>query len=121
MTVSYSYLMNHDTYEVKKASVDWEGANQEYKKTVDDFQSLGRDQEETEVNAGSEGSLILGHSDFKLEELQASLWQDNEEIKLYVNQFNEFKFPDSKGKYTLEVNLSTDSGNVQYVGNINLN
>lgn len=121
MTVSYSYLMNNETYELKEASVDWEGADQEYKETVDDFQSLGRDQEEIEVNADSEGSLILGHSDFELKEIQLSLWQDNEEIELYVNQFNEFQFPDLKGKFTLEVNLFTDRGNVQYVGNINLN
>ncbi|WP_083412484.1 hypothetical protein [Halobacillus dabanensis] len=121
MTVSYSHLMNIETYELKKASVDWEGADQDYIETVDDFQSLAMDQEEVDVNADSEGSFILGHGDFELKDLQLSLWQNSEEIELYVNQSNEFQFPDNKGNYTLEVNLFTDSGNVQYVGNVNLN
>jgi hypothetical protein len=121
MTVWYHYLNDYDSYELKEASVNWEGPNEEYKKTVVDFQSLGIEQNQIEVNAGSEGNIELGHSDFQLEEFQVSLWQNNEEIELPVNKSNGFQFPDSKGNYILEVNLSSDMGDVQYVGNIDLN
>ena len=120
MAVWTHHINKYDSNELQQASVDWEGGNEEYKETIEDFKTIGMEQEPIKVNAGSEGDLELSHGDFKLEKIQVCLWQGNEKMELPVDDSSTFQFPNAAGEYILEVNLFSDSGKVQYVGNINL-
>ncbi|MBN8234043.1 hypothetical protein JF544_02245 [Halobacillus kuroshimensis] len=114
ITLTSSHLMSEDTYDLAKASVDWEGEAHE---ETNDFQAFASEQEVIQVNSGSTASLTLSHQDFQLDDFQVSLWKGDEEEELDL-EYGEFEFPDSTGSYVLEVNISSESGNVQYAGNI---
>lgn len=70
--------------------------------------------------AGEKVDLLSDHADFKIEDLNISIWQGDKKLDLEVTD-TAFNLPKEKGDYIIEVNLQTDSGKAQYVGNIVIN
>ncbi|TKC20038.1 hypothetical protein FA727_11020 [Robertmurraya kyonggiensis] len=61
--------------------------------------------------------MLFEHADFKTKGLSVSVWQNDKKYDLEVNKVS-FYFPKEKGEYVIEVNLQTDRGNAQYIGNV---
>ena len=56
--------------------------------------------------------------DFAIEELNVSLWKNNKEIKLEINDNRSFHLPKDEGEYVVVFSLRCDKGIAQFVGNI---
>ena len=67
--------------------------------------------------AGEKVDLLFEHTDFDSKELSVSVWQNDKKLDLEVSDIS-FYLPKEKGEYVIEVNLQTDRGNAQYVGNV---
>ncbi|MCU1808055.1 hypothetical protein NVV31_21935 [Cytobacillus firmus] len=105
--------------ELKEANVDWIGENnKQIKKETDDIISFGKKQEALSYKAGQKIDLLFDSEDFLVEELSVSLWKDDEEIQLDLNDLRSFSLPEEKGEYVIEVYLRSDSGSAQYAGNV---
>ncbi|MFI8684548.1 hypothetical protein [Rossellomorea sp. NPDC077527] len=48
----------------------------------------------------------------------AFIWLGNERLQLVMDEDQSFSFPKGTGSYVLEVDLQTNRGSAQYVGNI---
>ncbi|WP_226671953.1 hypothetical protein [Rossellomorea aquimaris] len=115
-------LMNTDSVdsvELTETNIDWRGKNskplgKEIKEVVD----FTREQKELTFPSGQQVDLLFDSEDFAVEELRAFLWLGNEKLQLDMGENRSFTFPKGKGSYVLEVDLQTDRGNAQYVGNI---
>jgi hypothetical protein len=105
--------------QLKEANINWYSPDKHYKKETKDILSLARKQKQVSVNSGQEEFLDFDHGDFMVLDLSVWLWQKDKNIKLKLNNKNyQFYFPKEKGEYLIEVDLRTDSGSAQYVGNI---
>ena len=109
-------LFNSDI-QLKEANLDWQ-SDKHYKKETKDILSLARKQKQASVSSGQQELLVFDSEDFKVEELNVWLWQEDEKINLELDKNRNFYFPEEKGNYLIEVDLLTDSGSAQYVGNI---
>lgn len=85
-----------------------------------DSLELAREQQQVSVKAGQEDFVDFDSQDFAIVDLSVSVWRDGEQIQLDVNRLKEFNFPNEKGEYLIEVNLTSDFGTAQYVGNISV-
>lgn len=105
----------HSEVKLADANINWEKDG-----TVKKADSLevAREQQQVPVQAGLKDVVDLSSQDFEILGLNVSVWKDGEQIQLDVNRLNEFNFPNEKGEYLIEVNLTSDSGTAQYVGNI---
>ena len=88
-----------------------------YGKKADSLE-LARELQQITVKAGLEDFVDFDSQDFAILDLTVSVWRDGEQIQLDVNRLKEFNFPDEKGEYLIEVNLTSDFGTAQYIGNI---
>ncbi|MFJ8236063.1 hypothetical protein ACIQ34_09990 [Ureibacillus sp. NPDC094379] len=83
--------------------------------------ALAKEQKQVTVQEGSNESIKFDHEYFLLEDLTVEVWNKGETIQLEVdNKLREFTFPSEKGTYVIEVNLNTDHGTAQYVGNLQI-
>jgi hypothetical protein len=110
-----SVSLSHSEVKLAEANINWE-KDGTVKKA--DSLELAREQQQVSVKAGLEDFVDLSSQDFKILDLTVSVWKDGEQIQLDVNRLNEFNFPNEKGEYLIEVNLTSDFGTAQYVGNI---
>ena len=118
-TVTLMNTDSVDSVELTETNIDWRGENgkpleKETKEVVD----FAREQKELTFPSGQQVDLLFDSEDFAVEELRAFLWLGNEKLQLDMGENRSFTFPKGKGSYVLEVDLQTDRGNAQYVGNI---
>lgn len=105
--------------ELKEANVDWRGENnKQIKKETDDLISFAKKQKTLTYNAGQKIDLLFDNEDFMVEELSVSLWKNDEEIQLELNDHRSFSLPEEKGEYVIIVYLRSDRGSAQYGGNV---
>ncbi|MDU9694093.1 hypothetical protein O0Q50_23195 [Priestia aryabhattai] len=120
-TVTISPTVNDiiDT-DLKEANVDWKGENNEpYKKETKDISKLAMKQQSLAVGTETEGNIRFDSQDFSIGGLTVSAIKNNKKQELKLNEEDRtFSFPKEKGKYVIEVDLYTDRGQAQYVGNI---
>ncbi|CAH0325441.1 hypothetical protein [Priestia megaterium] len=116
-TVSLSNENRLDDIQLEEANVDW-NSDKEYKKETKDILNFGAEQHQFIVGSNEKDSLVFDNQDFAVEDLNVSLWKRNKKTQLELKDDRSFTFPAEKGQYVIEVNLLTDSGSVQYVGNI---
>ena len=67
---------------------------------------------------GEEVDLLPEHTDFVQESLIVSFWENGEKVSDSEVEYTTFTLPEEPGAYVLELNLRTDRGDVQYLGNI---
>lgn len=107
--------------ELAESAVDWRGEdNIQIEKDVADKLELAKEQSQIQMSAGERVDLIFGHGDFERQELKVFLVKDNKEFEMEVTD-DFFMLPDQIGEYVLQVNLQTDRGSAQYIGNIVIN
>jgi hypothetical protein len=107
--------LSNNNIELAEANIDWEKDGTI--KTADSLE-LAREQQQVSVKAGQEGFVDFDSQDFEILDLTISVWKEGEQIQLNVNRLKEFNFPNEKGEYLIEVNLTSGFGTAQYVGNI---
>lgn len=110
-----SVTLSHSEVKLADANINWE-KDGTVKKT--DSLELAREQQQATVKAGQENFVNFDSQDFEILDLTVSVWRDGEQIHLDVNRLKQFNFPNEKGEYLVEVNLTSDFGTAQYVGNI---
>ncbi|QJX80264.1 hypothetical protein [Priestia megaterium] len=120
-TVTISPTVNDivDT-DLKEANIDWKGENNEpYKKETGNISKLAMKQQPLAVGSETEGNVRFDNEDFSVGGLTISVLRNDKKQELKLNeQDRTFNFPKEKGKYAIVVDLYTDRGNAQYVGNI---
>lgn len=109
-------FVNSDV-ELVEANINWT-SDENYVKESTDIISLAKDQPQVNVDSGEEDYIQFNNQDFAIEELTISVWQGEEEIQLELKDGQTFNFPSETGEYVVEVNLVSDKGTAQYVGNI---
>lgn len=76
------------------------------------------------VIAGDKDFINFNHGDYAIQSLDLTFIKDGKEGKIkkldLVDTSQDFKFPLKTGHYIIQVELSTESGNVTYVGSINV-
>jgi len=119
-SVKLSSDSNIESEELTEANIDWRGENnKQIKKEIKDILVLAKKQQPMYFIAGEKVDLLFEHTDFAPQELNVSVWQNDKKSDLEVDDIF-FHLPKEKGEYVLEVNLHTDRGNAQYVGNIGI-
>ncbi|MBN8193255.1 hypothetical protein JI667_13980 [Bacillus sp. NTK074B] len=115
-------LMNTDSVnsvELTETNINWQGENgKPLEKETKEIVDFAREQKELTIPSGQQVDLLFDSEDFAVEELHAFLWLGNEKWQLDMSEDRSFTLPRGKGSYVLEVDLQTDRGNAQYVGNI---
>lgn len=126
-TLNLSSDSNIISERLAEANINWRGAeNNLIEKETKDILELGEKQQPIYFKAGEKVDLISEHADFMLESTSIAVWENDKSLDLEVNDKVEvydvndisFYLPKEKGEYVIEVNLQTDRGNAQYVGNI---
>ncbi len=104
--------------DIVEANVDWIGEeNKPYQKEVKDILLFAKKQKKMILGSGYNGDIIFDHEDFELKEMTVFVWKENEKQKVELKNRTMF-FPNEKGDYVLEINIESDSGTAQYVGNL---
>lgn len=115
-------LMNTDSVdsvELTEANIDWRGENgKQLEKETEDVLSFARQQKPLSFPSGQQVDLLFDSEDFVVDELRVFLWIGQEKVQLDLSENRSFSFPKGKGSYVLEVDLQTDDGRAEYVGNI---
>ena len=105
--------------ELIEANIDWRiGNNEQLEKETEDILSFAREQKQFRINSGQKVSYDFDNQDFAIEELNVSVWKNDKEKKLELNDERSFHFPKEDGKYVIVFDLRSDRGTAQYVGNI---
>lgn len=108
-----------DQGELAEANIKWD-SDKAYRKETEDISSLAKEQEVIYLSSGEQVQLVLDNQDFLLEDLSAYVMKGDERIDLRVSEF-EFVLPEEQGEFVLVVDLLSDRGSAQYVGNIIIN
>jgi hypothetical protein len=118
-TVTLMNTDSVDSVELTETNIDWRGENgKPLEKEIKDVVDFAREQKELTFPSGQQVDVLFDSEDFAVEELRAFLWLGNEKLQLDMEENRSFTFPKGKGSYVLEVDLQTDRGSAQYVGNI---
>lgn len=112
-----SVTLVHSEMDLVEANIDWK-SEEGYTKETANILQLAKEQPQVSVEAGKEDYLEFDHQDFAIKELSISVWQCEEETQLELKDGQSFNFPNETGEFVVEVNLVTDRGTAQYVGNI---
>lgn len=116
--ITLSSDSNMNSEELAEANIDWRGeGNNPIGKETNDILALAKKQQPMYLSTGEKVDLLSDHADFKTEGLSVSVWQNDKRLDLEVTDIS-FNLPKEKGEYVIEVNLQTDRGNAQYVGNL---
>lgn len=108
-----------DQGELAEANIKWD-SDKAYRKETEDISSLAKEQEVIYLSSGEQVQLVLDNQDFLLEDLSAYVMKGDEKIDLRVRDY-EFVLPEEQGEFVLVVDLLSDRGSAQYVGNIIIN
>jgi hypothetical protein len=118
-TVTLMETDSIDSVELTETNIDWQGENgKPLEKDTKEVVDFAREQKELTFPSGQQVDVLFDSEDFAVEELRAFLWLGNEKLQLDMDENRSFTFPRGKGSYVLEVDLQTDRGSAQYVGNI---
>lgn len=115
-------LVNSDdiTQEEKlaEANIDWT-YDEKYNKETKDIHSLAKKQSKMYFSSGQKVQFTLEDGDFDAKDVKISLLQDENKINLSIDNVRQyFNLPNEKGEYIIVVDVPSDKGNAQYVGNI---
>lgn len=118
VTISANDVIDVD---LQEANLDWSGEdNKPYKKETKDITKLAKKQQQLTIGPKTPGTLRFDSEDFSVGGLSAYVLDDNntkQEIKMNDTD-RSFTLPTEKGNYTFVVDLQTDRGSAQYVGNL---
>ena len=119
-TVTISTVLesvNEQSIELEEVNIDWD-SDKHYKKETEDILSFAREQKPVSFKSGQKVYYDFDSQDFAIEELNVSVWKNNKEIKLEINDDRSFHFPKEEGEYVIVFDLLSDRGIAQFVGNI---
>lgn len=118
-TVSLSNPNDIQIFYLEEASIAWRGENsKQFEKETKSILLLAKEQKQMYFSSGQKIYLLFDSEDFAVKELNVSVWQNDKKIDLELNDDRSFYFPKEKGEYVIELNLHTDRGYAQYVGNV---
>lgn len=110
-----------NSIQLEEANINWR-SDKYYEKETKDILSLAREQKQISVYAGQKEDLTFDSEDFTVYEISVSVWKKDKKvykkIDLELKEDRSFFLPEEKGEYVIEVNLQTDNGSAQYVGNV---
>lgn len=101
-----------------EANIDW-SYDEQYNKDTKDIHSLAKKQNKMYFNSGQKVQFSLEDGYFDAKKVKISLRQNENKIDLAIDNAGQyFNLPKEKGEYMIVVDLPTDKGNAQYVGNV---
>lgn len=101
-----------------EANINWT-YNEKYNKQTKDILSLAKEQNIMQFNSGQKVQFSLEDGYFDENNVKFSLWQNEKKIDLEIDNAGAyFNLPKEKGEYIIVLDLPTDKGTAQYVGNI---
>ncbi|WP_141431079.1 hypothetical protein [Bacillus sp. 03113] len=103
--------------DLEEANINW-NSDKQYSKETEDILSLAKKQNKMYFDSRQQVDLLFEHGDFDLKGVSVSVHQNDKKIDLEFKDDQSFNLPNEKGEYVIVVDLNTDSGNAQYVGNI---
>ncbi|WP_301107663.1 hypothetical protein [Sporosarcina sp.] len=103
--------------ELTETNIDWD-SDEHYKKTTDDYVTFANSLEALQYEAEQQLTIEFDSQDFAISELLVSVWKNGEKTELELRDDRSFHLPAEPGEYILEVELVSDTGEAQYVGNI---
>ncbi|PLT29314.1 hypothetical protein CUU66_14005 [Peribacillus deserti] len=116
----FDISMTNDDIKLKEANIDW-NTDKQYSKKTKDIRALAQKQQQIRVNPDKQEFYVgFDSQDFKILELNVLLWQKDKKTKLELDKNHNFQFPIELGDYLIEVDLLTDNGSAEYVGNIEI-
>ena len=104
--------------DLKTANIDWD-SDKGYTKKTDDIDSLAKEQEPLHYYSGQKMDIRFDNGDIRIDNINIYVKQDGEKTELPVDD-QVFEMPKEEGKYLIFVKLETDSGNIAYVGNLDV-
>ena len=116
-TVSLTTDSDIQSFELEESNINWQ-SDKEYKKETEDILSFAREQKPVYFKSGQKVNYDFDNQDFAIEELNVSVWKNDEEIKLEIIDINSFHLPKEEGEYVIVYDLRTNNGTAQYVGNV---
>ncbi|WP_199175353.1 hypothetical protein [Sporosarcina sp. P21c] len=119
-TVSFVNIFDRTKEEKLEAMKgDWQLPKEMGEQTIEneDMSFFLKDQEKLHYDSGQRIEILFDHHNFKLKKLKVYVKQNGEIITLPV-EGNTFDLPEKEGAYIIVVNLLSDKGHVEYVGNI---
>lgn len=116
-----AFIESHDDFvkgNLKTANIDWD-SDKEYTKKTDDIDALAKEQEPLDYYSGQKMDIRFDNEDIRIGNINIYVKQDDEKTELPADD-QVFEMPKEEGEYLIFVELETDSGNTEYVGNIDV-
>lgn len=108
----------NETEILAEANIKWE-YDEKYNKETKDIQSLAKKQNALYFHPGELAAINFEDGDYDPDGISVSIWQGEKKIDVaYQKSSQDFHLPQEKGEYTLVIDIDSNSGNAQYVGNI---
>lgn len=103
---------------LEEANIDWT-YDEKYNKKTKDIQALANSLTIMYFDAGQEVEFILEDGHFDAKDVKISLLGNEGKLDLEVNEAGQtFTLPKVKDDYMVVLDLPTDKGTAQYVGNL---
>ncbi len=109
---------------LKEANIRWNTESEDVQKTVDDIQKFALSQKEIKLVSNQKVFLEFKENEenggdiWTAPIITVTLWKGEEQIEIKMDDSREFRFPNTNGRYVLEVNFISKAGSAQYVGNV---
>ncbi|MFJ7931589.1 hypothetical protein [Peribacillus sp. NPDC096448] len=125
--VPTAHLYSEDlstSVQLTEGNISWSLSSGDVHQKIDDIQVFGLSQEEMKVSANEKVSLDFqenvrnGGDIWTDPKITVALLKDEQRIELELEDDREFRIPNNKGSYVLEVVFTSSRGTAQYVGNI---
>lgn len=104
--------------DLETANIEW-NSDKKYTKKTSDIEAFAMEQEPLHYYAGQKMNIRFDNGDISINNINIYVKKDGEKIELPVDQ-QVFEIPKEEGNYLIVVKLETDSGNTEYVGNLNV-
>ncbi|WP_144034656.1 hypothetical protein [Sporosarcina sp. P16b] len=104
--------------ELETANINWD-SDKKYTKKTDDIDSLAKEQEPLHYYSGQKMDIRFDNGDIRINNINIYVKQDGEKTELPVDN-QVFEMPKEEGNYLIVVKLEADSGNTEYVGNLDI-
>lgn len=109
-----------------EGNISWSSSSGDVNQTIDDIQEFGLSQDEIKVSANEKVFLDFEENEenggdiWTDPKITVALLKDEQRIELEMDDHREFRIPNDKGSYILEVEFTSSKGTAQYVGNISI-
>lgn len=109
---------------LKEANISWNTESEDVQKTIDDIQKFALSQKEIKVVSNQKVFLEFKENEenggdiWTAPIITVTLWKGEEQTEIKIDDSREFRFPNTNGRYVLEVNFISSAGSAQYVGNV---